>query len=239
MASGTPVSSRTTTARPSARCSRTPWPGHAAATLCAAEVRRAVEDPVSLYGTAVRRVRAPSPGPAVLPPLRRQCRSAATAYAGPHSRQLPAHPSCARRGPAVVDDHAAPAAGEDRRQDRPPRPIDHQPNRRGHGVSQPVSADPGRHCDTAPNAGCPMLRIGAIAGQPGGQRETRVRMMGLGRRPRRATQHRSVSGTPTPLGSVSSLSRGASDSYHQFCAGETDGHPENVRYARDAGLPGG
>ena len=198
-----------------------------------------LEGPVSLHGTAARMARAPSPGPAVLPPLRRQCRSAATAYAGPHPRQLPAHPSCARRGPAVVDDHAAPAAGEDRRQDRPPRPIDHQPNSRGHGVSQPVSADPGRHCGTALNAGCPMLRIGATAGLPGGQRETRVRMTGLGRKPRRATHHRSVSGTSAPLGSVSSLPRDASDSYHQFCAGETDGHLGNVGYARDAGLPGG
>jgi hypothetical protein len=85
---------------------------------------------VRLYCTATRRARAPSSGPAVLPPLRRQCRSAATARAGPHPRQLPAHASGARRGPALVDDHAAPAAGEDRRQDRPPRPIDHQPNNR-------------------------------------------------------------------------------------------------------------
>jgi hypothetical protein len=84
-----------------------------------------------------------------------------------------------------------------------------------------------------------LARIGATAGLPGGQRETRVHMTILGRKPCRVTHHRSASRASAPLGSVSLLPREASDSYHQFCAGETDGHPENVRYARDAGLPGG
>jgi len=84
-----------------------------------------------------------------------------------------------------------------------------------------------------------MLRIGATAGLPGGQRETRVRMTGWGRKRRRATHHRTANGTSAPFGSVSLLPRDASDSYRQFCAGKIGGHLGNVGYARDAGLPGG
>jgi hypothetical protein len=88
------------------------------------------------------------------------------------------------------------------------------------------------------NACRPMLRIGATAGPPEAQRETRVRMTGLGRKTRRATHHRSASGAPALLGSVSSLPTDASDSYHQFGARGTDDYLGKVEYARDAGLFG-
>ena len=52
-----------------------------------------------------------------------------------------------RRSPtgcgAVVDDHAARAAGEDRSEDRPPWPVDHFPNARSHGAATAISENPG------------------------------------------------------------------------------------------------
>ena len=119
---------------------------------------------------------------AVLPPLRRQCCSTSTACAGLQPRQLPAHAGAAGRGGAVVDDHVARAAGEDRRQDRPPRPIDRVSDGRGRGAGRSVPGN--SECDrhAPPVATGPMLRIGVIAGRLVYRRETCAQIRGRGKR---------------------------------------------------------
>jgi hypothetical protein len=49
----------------------------------------------------------------------------------------------AGRGGAVVHDDAARQAGEDRRQDRPPRPVNHLSDGRGHGATRSVPTHSG------------------------------------------------------------------------------------------------
>ncbi len=61
------------------------------------------------------------------------------------SRQLAAHTGTARGGEAVVDEHAAREVGEDRRQGRPARTLDHFPDGRGHGAACSVPPNPDRH----------------------------------------------------------------------------------------------
>jgi len=49
----------------------------------------------------------------------------------------------------LVDDHLAGPIGQDRRQDRQARAIDHVSDGRGHGLARVVPADPRRHCGAA------------------------------------------------------------------------------------------
>jgi hypothetical protein len=74
--------------------------------------------------------------PAVQPSLRRQRGAAATARVGLQPRQLPADPGAAGRGEALVTHDPARPPGEDRRQDRPARPVDNVPDGRGRGAAR-------------------------------------------------------------------------------------------------------
>lgn len=73
---------------------------------------------------------------------RRRGRCASPAPGRSWRRQRHEHPGAARRGQALVADHAAGPAGQDRRQDRPARPLDRFPDGRGHGAARAVPADP-------------------------------------------------------------------------------------------------
>jgi transposase-like protein len=109
--------------------------------------------------------------PAVLPPLRRERGASATARPGLQPRQLPAHPDLAGGGQPLVDDHLAGQAGQDRREDRSARAIDHVPDGRGDSIARVVSGDPRRHRDAASFAGGTMLRDGNMTGWAGHRRE--------------------------------------------------------------------
>jgi pimeloyl-ACP methyl ester carboxylesterase len=75
-------------------------------------------------------------------------------------RQLPAHARAARRNQAVVADHAAQPAGQNRRQDRPPRSLSDLPNDRGRGAACAVPDCPRR------NYGSPAAAAGVILSMP-------------------------------------------------------------------------
>ena len=79
--------------------------------------------------------------------------------------------------------HAARAAGEDRRQDRPARPVDHLPDGRGDGAARSVPANPDRHRGAPPVATGPMLRITVSDSRRVYGRETRAqnRWLWIGR----------------------------------------------------------
>ena len=81
---------------------------------------------------------------------------------------------------SVVDDRAARAAGEDRRQDRPPRPVDGVSDGRGRGAARslPGNSECDRHAP--PVATGPMLRIGVIAARRVYWRETCTQIGGRG-----------------------------------------------------------
>ena len=99
----------------------------------------------------------------VLPPLRRERGAAATACPGLQPRQLPAHPDLARGSQPLVDDHLAGPTGQDRRQDRQARAIDHASDGRGHGLARVVPAYPRRHCGAASAAAGAMLSAAVTA----------------------------------------------------------------------------
>ena len=67
-------------------------------------------------------------------------------------RLLPAHPGTAGGDRTVLNDHAAGPAGEDRRQDRPPGPVDHIPDGRGDGTARHVPENACRYRRPAPVA---------------------------------------------------------------------------------------
>ena len=99
-----------------------------------------------------------------------------TARVGLQPRQLPAHPGTAAGDRAVVNDHAARAAGEDRREDRPARTLGDLPDGRGDGTSLSVPGNPHRDRGASPVTTGPMLRIGARLNLSGCQRGTCVPM---------------------------------------------------------------
>src|SRR5271165_2776101 len=108
----------------------------------------------------------------------------------------------------MVGDDAARAAGEDRRDDRPPRPIDQLPDGRGHSAARVVSANHRRPRDTASDDAGPMLRTLATRGQPGCRQETRVGKQGFGsRKPPYFGYLRTVAGVLAGLGPANSLSQ--------------------------------
>jgi pimeloyl-ACP methyl ester carboxylesterase len=74
-------------------------------------------------------------------------------------RQLPAHARAARRNQAVVADHAAQPAGQNRRQDRAPRSLRVLPNDRGHGAACAVPDCPRRDYGSPAAAAGAMLRM--------------------------------------------------------------------------------
>jgi hypothetical protein len=68
--------------------------------------------------------------------------SATTPRPGLQPRQLPALTGVAQGGRAVVADHTAREAGQDRRADRAARAVRGLPARRGRGAARPVRRDP-------------------------------------------------------------------------------------------------
>ncbi len=83
------------------------------------------------------------------------------------SRQLHAHAGLATGDCALVADHAAGEADQDRRENDPPWPLRHVPDGRGRGVAANVRSDPGADCLTACAAGA-----GLIQAAVGGERKT-------------------------------------------------------------------
>jgi len=112
--------------------------------------------------------------PAQAPPLRSQRGAPATACPGLQPRQLYPHLDLARDAHPLVDDHLAGPAGEDRREDRPARTLDHLPDGRGHGLSRVVPADTRRHDGAPAVAARPMLTFGVRRGRTGWRLETCV-----------------------------------------------------------------
>jgi len=72
------------------------------------------------------------------------------------------------------------SAGEDRRQDRPTRKLDHIPGGRGNGLTRAVPADPRRHRGATSAATGAMLRTIDMPGQPDCRQETCVPMRAPG-----------------------------------------------------------
>jgi hypothetical protein len=102
---------------------------------------------------------------AILPSLCLQRGAAATALVRLQSGQLPARPGFARRGEAIITDHPAQPADENRREGRPPRTLGHLPDDRGRRAACIVADHPPGYCGCAAVAAGPMFRIAASGGR--------------------------------------------------------------------------
>ncbi len=128
---------------------------------------------------------------------------------------------------AVVDEHAAPAAGEDRREDRPAWSVDHLPDGRSHGAARVVRENPGRHSRAPSLAARQMLRISARLGLSGvGGRASRCRLVGSDSRSQ--SDRRPVARASAAFSVISPLLKARFGGYSAVVAGELAVHPGNA-----------
>ena len=102
---------------------------------------------------------------ALLPEVPQQRGPASASRARLRSRQLHAHAGPATGDCALVADHTAGEADQDRREDGPPRPLCHGPDGRGCRVGTDVRTDPCAHHPAAGTACAGMTRAVVGAGR--------------------------------------------------------------------------